>query len=124
MPTIKLESQRKKHQVRERNMSNTETFQSILDNNGLFITEPANEEPDHEVEDELLQSASEDEDTDIQSPTPPNEPANRLTKKSEQKSSRKRPFVKENRVSNSKERPAPPPPLQRGCFGEWSMASL
>ena len=89
-------------------MSDTETSQSILDNNGLFITEPANEEPDHEVEDELLQSGSEDEDTDIQSPTPPNEPANRLTKKSEQKSSRKPPFVRENRVSNSKERPAPP----------------
>ena len=49
---------------------------------------------------------SEDEDKDIQSPPPPNEPANRLTKKSEQKSSRKRPFVRENRVSHSKERPA------------------
>ena len=84
-------------------MSNTETSQSILDNNGLLITEPVNEEPDQEVEDELLQSASEDEDKDIQSPTPPNEPANRLTKKSEQKSS---PFVRENRVSHSKERPA------------------
>ena len=96
----------KKHQERERNMSDTETSQSILDNNGLLITEPANEEQDQEVEDELLQSASEDEDKDIQSPTPPNEPANRLTKKSEQKSSRKRPFVRENRVSHSKERPA------------------
>ena len=63
----------KKHQVRKRNMSDTETSQSILDNNGLLITEPANEEPDQEVEDELLQSASEDEDKDIQSPTPPNE---------------------------------------------------
>ena len=82
-------------------MSDTETSQSILDNNGLLITEP-----DQEVEDELLQSASEDEDKDIQSPTPPNEPANRLTKKSEQKSSRKRPFVRENRVSHSKERPS------------------
>ena len=61
----------KKHQVRKRNMSDTETSQSILDNNGLLITEPANEEPDQEVEDELLQSASEDEDKDIQSPTPP-----------------------------------------------------
>ena len=87
-------------------MSDTETSQSILDNNGLLITKPANEEPDQEVEDELLQSMSEDEDKDIQSPTPPNEPANRLTKKSEQKSSRKRPFVRENRVSHSKERPA------------------
>ena len=63
----------KKHQVRKRNMSDTETSQSILDNNGLLITEPANEEPDQEVEDELLQSASEDEDKDIQYPTPPNE---------------------------------------------------
>ena len=63
----------KKHQVRKRNMSDTETSQSILDNNGLLITEPANEEPDQEVEDELLQSASEDEDKDIPSPTPPNE---------------------------------------------------
>ena len=61
----------KKHQVRKRNMSDTETSQSILDNNGLLITEPANEEPDREVEDELLQSASEDEDKDIQSPIPP-----------------------------------------------------
>ena len=40
--------------TRERNMSNTKTSQSILDNNGLLITEPANEEPDQEVEDELL----------------------------------------------------------------------
>ena len=64
-------------------MSDTETSQSILDNKGLLITEPANEEPDQEVEDELLQSASEDEDKDIQSPTPPNEPVDRLTKKSE-----------------------------------------
>ena len=64
-------------------MSNTETSQSILDNNGLLITEPANKEPDQEVEDELLQSASEDEDKDIQSPTPPTEPVDRLTKKSE-----------------------------------------
>ena len=87
-------------------MSDTETSQSILDNNGLLITELANEEPDQEVEDELLQSASEDEDKDIQSPTPPNEPANRLAKKSGQKSSRKRPFVRENRVSHSKERSA------------------
>ena len=37
-------------------MSDTETSQSILDNNGLLITEPANEEPDQEVEDELLES--------------------------------------------------------------------
>ena len=103
MPTIKLESQTKKHQVRETNMSDTETSQSIFDNNGLLITEPANEEPDHEVEDELLQSASEDEDKDIQSPTPPNEPANRLTKKSEQKSST--PFC-EREPSKNKERPA------------------
>ena len=87
-------------------MGDTETSQSILDNNGLLITEPANEEPDQEVEDELLQSASEDEDKDIQSPTPPNEPANRLAKKSGQKSSRKRPLVRENRVSHSKERSA------------------
>ena len=88
-------------------MSDTETSQSILDNNGLLITgELANEEPDQEVEDELLQSALEDEDKDIQSPTPPNEPANRLAKKSGQKSSRKRPFVRENRVSHSKERSA------------------
>ena len=87
-------------------MSDTETSQSILDNNGLLITEPVDEDPDQEVEDELLQSASEDEDKDIQSPTPPNEPANRLTKKSEQKSSRKCPFVRENRVSHRKERPA------------------
>ena len=49
---------------------------------------------------------SEDEDKDIQSPTPLNEPANRLTKKSEQKSSRKRPFARDNEVSHSKERPA------------------
>ena len=87
-------------------MSDTETSQSILDNNGLLITKPANKEPDQEVEDELLQSVSEDKDKDIQSPTPPNETANRLTKKSEQKSSRKRPFARENQVSNSKERPA------------------
>ena len=87
-------------------MGDTETSQSILDNNGLLITELANEEPDQEVEDELLQSASEDEDKDIQSPTPPNEPANRLAKKSGQKASRKRPFVRENRVSHSKERSA------------------
>ena len=87
-------------------MSDTETSQSILDNNGLLITEPANEEPDQEVEDELLQSVSEEEDKDIQSPTPLNEPANRLTKKSEQKSSRKRPFARDNEVSHSKERPA------------------
>ena len=84
-------------------MSDTETSQSILDNNGLLITKPANKEPDQEVEDELLQSVSEDEDKDIQSPTPPNEPAKRLTKKSEEKSSKKRPFVRENRVSHSKE---------------------
>ena len=61
-------------------MSDTETSQSILDNNGLLITKPANKEPDQEVKDELLQSVSEDEDKDIQSPTPPNEPANRLTR--------------------------------------------
>ena len=77
-------------------MSDTETSQSILDNNGLLITKAANKEPDQEVEDELLQSVSEDEDKDIQSPTPLNETANRLTKKSEQKSSRKRPFAREN----------------------------
>ena len=64
-------------------MSDTETSQSILDNNGLLITEPANEEPDQEVEHKLLQSASEDEDKDIHTPTPPNKPVNRLTKKSE-----------------------------------------
>ena len=83
-------------------MSDTETSQSILDNNGLLITEPANEEPDQEVEDELLQSASEDEDKDIQSPTPPNEPGNRLTKKSEQKSSRKRPLWKRTETATVK----------------------
>ena len=49
---------------------------------------------------------SEDEDKDIQSPTPPNEPVNRLTKKSEQKSSTKCPFARENQVSHSKECPA------------------
>ena len=87
-------------------MSDTETSQSILDNNSLLMTEPANEEPDQKVKDELLQSVSEDEDKDIQSPTPPNESANRLTKKSEQKSSRKHPFVRENQVRHSKEGPA------------------
>lgn len=42
------------------NMSDTEMSPSILDCNGLFVTEKANKEPDQKVEDELLQSASEE----------------------------------------------------------------
>ena len=39
---------------------------SILDCNGLLVTEKANKEPDQKVEDELLQSASEEKDKDNQ----------------------------------------------------------
>ena len=49
-------------------MSDTEMSRSILDGIGLLETEPANEEPDQGVEEELLQSSSEGEDKDIQSP--------------------------------------------------------
>ena len=87
-------------------MSDTEMSASILDCNGLLVTEQANKEPDQKVEDELLQSASEDEDKDNQAPTPLNELAYKRTKKSEQKSSRKRPYVKQTRDSHIRGNPA------------------
>ena len=87
-------------------MSDTEMSASILDCNGLLVTERANKEPDQKVEDELLQSASEDEDKDNQAPTPLNELAYKRTKKSEQKSSRKRPYVKQTRDSHIRGNPA------------------
>ena len=87
-------------------MSDTEMSPSILDCNGLLVTEQANKEPAQKVEDELLQSASEDEDKDNQPPTPLNELAYKRTKKSEQKSSRKRPYVKQTRDSHIRGNPA------------------
>ena len=87
-------------------MSDTEMSPSIVDCNGLLVTEQANKEPDQKVEDELLQSASEDEDKDNQPPTPLNELAYKRTKKSEQKSNRKRPYVKQTRDRHIRGNPA------------------
>ena len=86
-------------------MCDTEMSPSILDCNGLLVTEKANKEPDQKVEDELLQSASEDEDKDNQPPIPLNELTYKRTKKSEQKTRRKRPHVKQTRDSHIRENP-------------------
>ena len=87
-------------------MCDTEMSPSILDCNGLLVTEKANKEPDQKVEDELLQSASEDEDKDNQPPIPLNELTYKRTKKSEQKTRRKRPHVQQTRDSHTRENPA------------------
>ena len=87
-------------------MSDTEISPSILDCNGLLVTEKENKEPDQKVENKLLQSASEDEDNDNQPPIPLNELTYKRTTKSEQKSRRKRAHVKQTRDSHIRENPA------------------
>ena len=79
---------------------------SILDCNSLLITEKANHEPDRKVEDQLLQSVSEDEDKDRQPSIPLNELTNKRTKTSEQKSRRKPSHVKQTQDSHIEENPA------------------
>ena len=87
-------------------MSDPEMSPSILDCNGLLVTEKANNQPDQKVEDQLLQSSSEDEDKDRQPPIALNELTNKRTKTSEQKSRRKRSHVKQTRDSHVRENPA------------------
>ena len=74
-------------------MSDIQMSRSILDDNGPLVTEPANEEQDMKVKDEILQSASEDEDKDIQSPTPPNEPAKTYLQGNQNTSQAENPLV-------------------------------